>query len=164
METKKRNLHQFAVMKKAGRSSTGFAEIGWSHADSMVPEMAEVASAKSASIDGHGIEVRGRVRYRVDMIAMRHVVDVRRRMWNEHASRVNSPVSCMRYQMAVCRRVRHRIYVVPVSKVVDVRGRMRYRVVVRLGNEYLSRSRLDSGENSECNQTKEDVSHNNAPS
>ena len=121
-------------MRKAGRSSPGFAEIGSSHVHSMVPVMAEVASANPASIDRHGIDVCGRVRYRVDMIAMRHVVDVRRRMWNEHASRVDSPVCCMRCQMAVCRRMRHRIDVVPVSKVVEVRGRMRYRVVVRLSN------------------------------
>ena len=97
------------------------------------------------------MEVRGRVRHRIDMIAMRHVVDVRGGMGNEDASQVNPPVSCMRDQVPVRGRVRHCIYVVPVPKVVDVCGRMRYGVVVCLGNEHLSRSRLDSAENSECN-------------
>ena len=130
----------------------------------MVPKMAEVTSAKSSAIDRNRMEVRGRVGHRIDMIAMRHAVDVRCGMGNDDASRVNPPVSCMRYQVPMRGRVRHRIYVIPVREVIDVRGCMRYRIVMCLTEEYLSRSRLDNAEYSECDQNQESVSHNSAPS
>ncbi len=126
--------------------------------------IAELGTSESASVDWRGVEMRRRMWNRIDMIAVTHVIDVRRCMWDEHASRVNAPVSCVRHQMSVRCRVRHRIYVVAMPKVVDVCGCMRYGIVVSVSGEYLSRSRLGCAKDSDDHQTKENVSHHNAPS
>ena len=99
------------------------------------------------------MEMRRRVRNRIDVITVRYVIDVSRCVGDEHAPRVDTSVSRMRHQMPVGRRMRHCIDVISVAYVIKVRSGMRYRIVVRFSDEYLRRSGLGSTENSENHQT-----------
>ena len=104
------------VMHKDGRPSPVFVEMDCQR-HSMMKKMAKVPTSESASIVWHGVEMGSGMRNRIDMIAVRNVVDVRRCVWN-------------------------RINVVPVSYVVDVGRRVRYRVTMGVGHKYLCRCGL----------------------
>ena len=129
------------VMHKDGRPSPVFVEMDCQR-HSMMKKMAKVPTSESASIVWHGVEMGSGMRNRIDMIAVRNVVDVRRCMWDEDTSRKNTPVCRMRHQMPVRRCVWNRINVVPVSYVVDVGRRVRYRVTMGVGHKYLCRCGL----------------------